>query len=235
MRAVILAGGKGTRLHPYTEKIPKPLVSIGGGETILGIIMRQLSGRGFNHITLAVNHLAQSIIDYIGDGSKWRVRADYYIEQKPLGTIAPLTLIPDLPDNFLVVNGDTLTDLHYANFLSDHIRRQPEISVAVKRREVKTDFGVLTIDRNKKLVEFEEKPTRTSLVAMGVNCFSKKVIDRIPLDMAYGFDNLMHDSLARHKEVFVHEHENFWLDIGRPEDYHYAIEHYREIKEILEV
>lgn len=235
MRAVILAGGKGTRLHPYTEKIPKPLVSIGGGETMLGIIMRQLSGCGFDHITLAVNHLAQSIIDYIGDGSTWGVRADYYVEHKPLGTMAPLTLIPDLPDNFLAVNGDTLTNLDYGDFLSDHMRRHAEISVAVKRRDVKIDFGVLTVDQNKKLTGFEEKPTHTSFVAMGVNCFSKKVIDRLLPDAPYGFDDLMKDGLAQGKDIFVHEHENFWLDVGRPEDYHYAVENYQEIKEILRV
>jgi NDP-sugar pyrophosphorylase family protein len=235
MRAIILAGGKGTRLLPHTERVPKPLVSIGDDHTILDILIKQLVAQGFTHITIAVNHLADMIIDYVGDGSKWGVKIDYSREEKPLHTIGPITLIPDLPDNFLVINGDTLTDMEYGTFLKEHIERDNPISISVKNREINIEFGVVEFDADNKLTAFKEKPTHTTHVSIGVNCISRAAIEAVPKDTRYGFDDLLLDNLARHSPIYVNEHNGFWLDIGRPADYQYAIENYADIKKLLKI
>jgi len=233
MRAIILAGGKGTRLRPYTAAIPKPLVPIGENEVVLDIIIRQLARAGFERITLAVSHFAGLIMAYFGDGSKWGVKIDYSLEEKPLHTIGALTLIKDLPENFLVMNGDTLTNIDYRAFFDEHVRRKNRISVTAKKREVKIDFGVLTFDKNHHLVAFDEKPTHHSHVAIGVNCLHRSVIDELPKDTHYGFDDLMEDTLRNNQKIWIHDFNGFWLDIGRPEDYQYVVENYDEIKKLL--
>ena len=143
MRAIVLAGGKGTRLRPYTTLIPKPLVPLGGKYSILEIILLQLSKAGFTHVTLAVNHLSHLIMAYFGDGARFGLKLDYSIEESELSTIGPLTLIPDLPEDFLVMNGDILCDLDYSAFYRQHVQTQSKVSVSAYRREVKIDFGVL--------------------------------------------------------------------------------------------
>ena len=119
-RAIILAGGKGTRLYPYTWVLPKPLMPI-GDTPILEIIIRQLVSQGFTRVTLAVNHMAEIISAFFGDGSKWGIQIDYSLEDKPLSTMAPLKLIKDLPENFLIMNGDVLTDIHYGKLYDEHL------------------------------------------------------------------------------------------------------------------
>ena len=151
MRAIILAGGKGTRLRPYTTLIPKPLVPLGGKYSILEIIIMQLARSGFTHITLAVNHLSHLIMAYFGDGSRFGVKLDYSIEENELSTIGPLTLVDDLPENFLVMNGDILCDLDYRAFLETHVKAGSRISVSAYRRQVKIDFGVLLYDETNHL------------------------------------------------------------------------------------
>lgn len=234
MRAVILAGGKGTRLRPYTVAIPKPLVPLNDETPIMGVVIKQLKNCGFDHITVAVNHMADIVMAYAGNGSRWGVKVDYSREEKPLHTIGALTLVPDLPEHFLVINGDTLTDLNYGSFLREHMHHNSDISVAAKKREVKIDFGVLSFDEEgRHLTAFEEKPSHHSHVAMGVNAFSRRAIERLPRGEWYGFDDLMRESLAGGQKVRVHPHEGFWLDIGRPEDYHYAVENYDDIAKLL--
>src|SRR2546429_8527690 len=143
MRAVILAGGKGTRLKPYTITLPKPLVPVGDEMPILEIIIRQLSKFGFDHITIAVNHMANLIMSFFGDGSRWSTRIDYSVEDSMLKTIGPLTLISDLPDSFLVMNGDILCDLNYRHFYDFHVASENDVTVAVYKRSSLIDFGVL--------------------------------------------------------------------------------------------
>ena len=144
MRAIILAGGKGTRLKPYTITLPKPLVPVGGELPILEIVIRQLKRAGFDHITIAVNHMAELVMAFFGDGSRWKTRIDYSIEESPLSTIGPLTLIRDLPPNFLVMNGDILCDLDYSDFYQHHVERQNDLTVSVYKRKTTIDFGVIT-------------------------------------------------------------------------------------------
>lgn len=229
MRAIILAGGKGTRLRPYTTLIPKPLVPLGGEYSILEIIIMQLAKSGFTHITLAVNHLSQLIMAYFGDGERLGVRIDYSLEEGELSTIGPLTLIEDLPENFLVMNGDILCDLNYKTFFDAHVDAGSRISVSAFRREVKIDFGVLRYDDSGRLIEFQEKPEYDFDVSMGIYCINRSVIDALPRGEKYGFDNLMIDSLVKKEPIDIRPFSGYWLDIGRPDDYEYADENFTEL------
>jgi len=235
MRAIILAGGKGTRLKPYTTLIPKPLVPLGGEAAILEIVIRQLKKNGFTRITLAINHLANLIRAYIGDGSKWGMEIDYSLEEEPLGTLGPLTLIPDLPENFLVMNGDILSDFDYKKFFDDHANSGCQVSVSTCKRESKIDFGVIGFDDSCHLTEFQEKPVYNFNVSMGIYCFHKSVVERLPQGQKFGFDDLMISSIKSGQKIRINPFSGFWLDIGRPEDYEYADTHYQEIKQLLKI
>ncbi len=227
--AVILAGGKGSRLRPYTVVLPKPLMPI-GEYPILEVIIRQLVTQGFTHITLAVNHQAELIAAFFGDGSKWGISINYSLEDQPLGTMGPLKLIKDLPDNFLVMNGDILTDLHYKDFFDTHVKNDALFSISSHLREEKIDYGVLQTENNI-LTGFKEKPKNNYEVSMGIYMLSKKVLDYIPNNSPYGFDQLMLDLLSKQKNVFVNTYSGLWLDIGRPDDYIEAIECFDQLKD----
>jgi NDP-mannose synthase len=229
MRAIILAGGKGTRLRPYTTLIPKPLVPLGGKYSILEIIIIQLTKAGFTHITLAVNHLSHLIMAYFGDGSRFGVKLDYSLEEGELSTIGPLTLIDNLPADFLVMNGDILCDLDYRDFYDKHVQKRSRISVSAYRRQVKIDFGVLHCDSNGSLTAFQEKPVFDFDVSMGIYCINRSVIDALPRGVKYGFDNLMIDGLANSQSIDICPFSGYWLDIGRPDDYEYADENFVEL------
>lgn len=233
MRAIILAGGKGTRLRPYTTLIPKPLVPLGGKYSILEIVIVQLARSGFTRITLAVNHLSRLIMAYFGDGAHLGVSIDYSVEESELSTIGPLTLIGDLPENFLVMNGDVLCDLDFGAFYSRHVESGSQISVSAYRRQVKIDFGVLRYDASGCLSEFQEKPVIDYDVSMGIYCISRSVIDALPRGVKYGFDNLMLDGLSGGRRIDVRPFSGYWLDIGRPEDYEYADENFAELSKSL--
>jgi NDP-sugar pyrophosphorylase family protein len=235
MRAIILAGGQGTRLRPYTTLIPKPLVPLGGRYAILEVVLHQLEAAGFTHVTLAVNHLANLISAYFGDGSRFGLKIDYSLEEKPLSTIGPLTLIPNLPENFLVMNGDILCDLDYARFYSDHCESGAATSVSVFQRDVKIDFGVLQFDQNLCLQKFIEKPTYSFAVSMGIYCLNRSVVEVLPKGEPYGFDNLMIDGIENNVDIRISPFDGYWLDIGRPEDYEYADTNFDELVKRLNI
>lgn len=229
-RAIILAGGKGTRLRPYTVVLPKPLMPI-GDYPILEVIIRQLKQNGFNRITMAVNHQAELIQTFFGDGSKWDIKIDYSLEDKPLSTMAPLKLINDLPENFLVMNGDILTDLNYSEFYDYHVNNNNIFTISSYKREVKSEFGVLELNNENTLVGFKEKPIQKYDVSMGIYMVSKKAVDFIPEDTFYGFDHLMLDLMKNNQEPKVKSFDKYWLDIGRPDDYEIAINVFENQKE----
>lgn len=222
-KAIILAGGKGTRLRPYTMTLPKPLVPV-GEKPILELIIMQLKSHGFTHITITVNHMAEIIKAFFGDGSKWGISIDYTMETKALSTMGPLTLVETLPDNFLVMNGDVLTDLNFSEFYQSHITNESIFTIASHRRKEKIDYGLLHHDENNKLVKFEEKPSYDFLVSMGVYMVNKDVMNYIPEDTFFGFDHLMYKLLEENNPATVYEYTGFWLDIGRPSDYEMATE-----------
>jgi NDP-sugar pyrophosphorylase family protein len=231
-RAVVLAGGKGTRLRPYTVVIPKPLMPL-GDYPILEVIIRQLALSGFDHITLAVNHQANIVKAFFGSGENWNVRIDYSLETTPLSTIAPLRLIDDLPETFLLMNGDVLTDLDFDGLYRDHLGAGPSFTIAATTRRHTIDYGVLRADSSDVLVGFDEKPAMSYLVSMGVYVMNRTVLAAVPADGPYGFDDLMRDQLARGERVRVHRYDGYWLDIGRPDDYAQAIDEFPQRKASL--
>jgi len=226
-RAVILAGGTGTRLQPYTVVLPKPLMPI-GEYPILEVIIRQLARHGFTHVTLAVNHQASILKAFFGDGNKWGIHIDYSLEKKPISTIAPLSLIPDLPENFLLMNGDVLTDFDLSGFFERHMARGRLFTIAAARRLQLIDYGVLQIDASHRLTGFSEKPEMRYLVSMGVYAVNRRILQFVPSDSKYGFDDLMKDLLGKDEPVAVEPYEGFWLDIGRPDDYVRAVEEFEQ-------
>jgi len=228
MHAIILAGGRGTRLWPYTVAIPKPLVPI-GDLPILEIVVRQLARAGFTRVTLAVNHQADIIRAYCGDGSKWGAKIDYSLESIALGTMGPLKLVHDLPDNFLVMNGDILSDVDYGAMLAGHEAQRALFSVAAAEREHQVDYGVLEVDSNDGLTGFREKPKTRFLVSMGIYCVNRRTLDWIPEAKPFGFDQLMLALIDARQRVIVRRHEGYWLDIGRPDDYQRAVDEWPEL------
>jgi NDP-mannose synthase len=223
-RAVILAGGKGSRLRPYTVVLPKPLMPI-GEYPILEVILRQLAAQDFDRVTLAVNYQAEIIRAFCGDGSRWGISVDYSLETVSLSTIAPLRLIDDLPENFLLMNGDILTDLSMRKLYEDHVRQKRQFTIAASERTNVVDYGVLHAKDNR-LVGFEEKPKFPYLVSMGVYIVNRSVLDCVPCGQKFGFDDLMLDMLARNAPVHVERHPGYWLDIGRVDDYMRAIDEF---------
>lgn len=230
-RAIILAGGRGTRLRPYTIVLPKPLMPI-GDYPILEVIVRQLAQSGFARITMAVNHQAELIKAFFGNGSKWGVSIDYSMEDS-LGTMGPLKLIPDLPENFLVMNGDILSDLNYGKFYDQHILNKSLFTISAYLREQLIDYGVLETDAVDRLIGFHEKPRDQYQVSMGIYMISREILSFIPDDSLYGFDSLMLDLLNEHRHVHVEKYNGYWLDIGRPDDYMQAIEQFDKNKELF--
>lgn len=233
MRAIILAGGKGTRLKPYTTSLPKPLMPIGGEFPILEIVIKQLKRDGFKHVTMAVNHMANIIMAFFGDGKKWDMKIDYSVEEKPLGTIAPLTLLNDLPDNFLVMNGDVFTDINYADVFDSHMKNNNDITVTTYKRGMNIAFGELTLNEKDSVVGFKEKPTYYFNVGVGINIINKKVIDNLSKNKPYGFDNLILDGIENDLRIKAYMFSGLWLDIGRPEDYDKANEIWETMKHKL--
>jgi NDP-sugar pyrophosphorylase family protein len=219
MHAVILAGGKGVRLRPYTTALPKPLMPIGDNHSILQIVLDQLASYGFTSVTLAINHLGPLIRAFVGDGARWGLSIDYVEEDKPLSTIGPLFgLKHRLPDDFLVMNGDILTDLNYAGLLGAHLLAGGPLTVATAAQTHRIEFGVLDVEDGQ-IVGFREKPVLSYPVSMGVYGMSRKALAPYPPGLPFGFDQLVLDLLARGEHPATYPFEGFWLDIGRPEDY----------------
>ncbi len=228
MHAVILAGGMGTRLRPYTIVLPKPLMPV-GEYPILEVVVRQLAKYGFSRATFAVNHQADLIRAYFGDGRKWGIDIDYSLEREPLGTMGPLKLISHLPENFLVMNGDILTDLNFNTFYFDHLSSGSIFSISSYERTQKVDYGVLKTDEYKSLLSFTEKPEYYLKVSMGVYMANRDILNHIPNGF-FGFDNLMHSLIKDRCKVSVCAHKGYWLDIGRPDDYMQAIDEFEQLK-----
>jgi NDP-sugar pyrophosphorylase family protein len=221
LTAVVLAGGKGSRLMPHTADIPKPLVEVGGRPVVEYLLVRLRKG-GVGRVIMAVNHLAEQIEHRLGDGSRFDLQIEYSHETQPLSTVAPLKLVKNLPGDFLVANGDIITDLDIGALYRNHIECGAELTVATYRGIEKIDFGVLETDSNNTVTGFREKPDYHFIVSMGIYVFSRSVLDLVPDNKPYGFDQLILDMLKHKRQVCSFLHDGFWLDIGRPADYEKA-------------
>lgn len=224
-RAVILAGGLGTRLKPYTISLPKPLVPI-KEKPILEIIISQLKKNKFTNVTVTVNHMANIIEAFFGNGERWGVNINYSLEKKPLSTMGPLTLIDDLPEDFLVMNGDILTDISYEELFQFHIDNRNLITVGGYKRSDQQEYGILEINEEKDLIGFKEKPVLDNLVSMGVYIMNKRILNYIPKNTFFGFDHLMLKLISNNEFPKVYPYKGLWLDIGRPDDYEKASDIY---------
>ncbi|MFH0737385.1 MAG: sugar phosphate nucleotidyltransferase [Candidatus Micrarchaeota archaeon] len=221
MQAILLAGGKGTRLRPYTATFPKPLMPL-GDRPILEIVIRQLRKAGFGDIIISTGHLAGLIEAYFGDGGRFGVKIRYVREEKPLNTAGALTMIGGLEEDFLVMNGDILTTLDYGALMRFHKSKKTAATIGVHERIEKVDYGVIEVGKDGMLSDYIEKPSKSYLVSMGINILSKKAVSHIKGGEAIGMPDLMLRLKAKGEKVACFRSDCEWLDIGRPDDYERA-------------
>jgi len=230
MDAIILAGGKGTRLAPYTTIFPKPLMPI-GDVPILDVVLRQLKAHGFTKVIMAVGYLAELLETYFGDGSKYGIHIQYSRESEPLGTAGPLSLIENLTNPFLVMNGDILTTLNYSALIKYHKEKTGIATIAMHQRTVDVDFGVIELNTNNEITGYIEKPNLKYLVSMGIYIFDTKVLSYIKKSEKIDFPDLVKKLLENNERVIGYSSNDYWLDIGRHEDYERAIDEFEQNKE----
>jgi NDP-mannose synthase len=229
MKAVILAGGKGTRLAPYTRILPKPLMPI-GDMPILEVLLRQMKRAGIEDIILTVGHLAHLIRTFFLDGEQWGMRISYSYEECPLGTAGPLSLIDGLNSTFLVTNGDVLTTLDLQDLLAFHKSQGGIATIAVHRRQVKIDLGVVQWNGNNTLSGYIEKPTYDYTVSMGIYVFEPRVLQYIPHNRYLDFPDLVLKMIAAGERVSGYAFDGYWMDLGRPDDYEQAAEDFDQMR-----
>lgn len=228
-RPVILAGGRGTRLAPFTSVIPKPLIPI-GDEPIIDVLLTQLHRQGWNAATVSVGHMADLLRAYCGDGDRYGVELEYVEEVAPLGTVGPLALLP--PDqragHLLVMNGDLLTDLRFGDLVRTHAESGAAATIAVKQRPVRIDYGVLDLapdlSPHPTIVSYREKPAIDITVSIGVYVFSPEAIAYVAPGERLDLPELIERLLGDGVQVHAYPHEGYWLDIGQPPDYAQAID-----------
>jgi NDP-sugar pyrophosphorylase family protein len=235
-RAVILAGGEGTRLRPYTTVLPKPLMPI-GDRPVLDIVVRQLKAHGFERITMATGYLAELIEAFFRDGEAYGIPIDYYREQQPLGTVGALALIEGLADeHVLVMNGDVLTDIDYGALLERHSTDGAAATIATKERQVQISLGVLRFgekDDPTLLTGYDEKPSIDYTASMGVYCFAPRALSHIDAGERLDFPDLVLRLIAAGETVRAWPSEDYWLDIGRHDDYEQAQEEFEAVRDRL--
>ncbi len=229
MKAVILAGGKGTRLAPYTRVFPKPMLPI-GDKTILEILLLQLKRAGVDEVILTVGHLAGLMRAFFADGSQYGLKIGYGYEPKPLGTAGPLAQVSGLEETFIVTNGDVLTTLDIADLLRFHKEHGGVATIASHHRKVHIDLGVIETTYDHLITDYVEKPTIDYLVSMGIYVFEPEVLAYIPKGEYLDFPVLVKKLLADGKPVAAYPFEGYWQDLGRPDDYEQAVEDFDEMR-----
>jgi len=234
MQAVILAGGKGTRLSPFTKVFPKPLVPV-GEKPILDLIIRQLRHFGFQRVTLAVGYMAEMIQTYMRNGEQYGMEIDYSFEEKPLGTVGSLSQIMKLDKNFLVMNGDIITNLDYRNLMDFHKEQNAIATIGAYQKNFKIDLGIIQNGDGYSITDYVEKPTYTFKVSMGVYVFNMDVLQYIEPKKYLDFPDLVKQLLAHGEKVVSYPFDGYWLDIGNHNDYEKALEEFEAIKGRLHI
>lgn len=229
MKAVILAGGKGARLAPYTKILPKPLMPI-GDMPILEILLRQLKRHGVDEVIITVGHLAQLLEVFFQDGERLGMKIHYSYEDQPLGTAGPLSLVSGLDDTFLVANGDVLTTLDFTALVADHQQSGAIATIAMHQRQVKVDLGVIQCNGSNEITGYLEKPTYDFHVSMGVYVFEPRVLAYIPFNQYLDFPDLVLRLIAVGEHVRGFPYDGYWQDLGRPDDYEQAVDDFPTLK-----
>jgi NDP-sugar pyrophosphorylase family protein len=227
MQALILAGGRGTRLAPFTTSFPKPLVPV-GDRPILHHLIDGLRTAGCRDIVLSVNYLASLIEAYFGDGSAFGVGIRYAREKEPLGTAGPIAVATGLEETFLVLNGDTLSDIDYQRLYTEHVQSGEIATLVSYRRDVPITLGVIVGDGHGHLAEYREKPVLSYEVSTGVYAMSSRVREFIGQNERLDMPDLMLRLLAKGSPPRIYRHEGKWLDVGRVEDYEAAQRQWEE-------
>jgi len=224
MKAVILAGGKGSRLRPYTTHFPKPLMPV-GDQPILEIVINQLKENGIKDIIITTGHMEGLIRSFFNDGKKLGVNIKYSLESDPLGTAGPLDLVrDDLNDTFILMNGDVLSDLNFNEFINYHHQSGAMATIALSKRVVDIDYGVISIDKNNHLTNWDEKPDYNFLVSTGIYVLEAAALEYLPGGKFFNLPDLIIELINKKEIVSTYLHKGFWLDIGRPDDYEKACE-----------
>jgi NDP-sugar pyrophosphorylase family protein len=225
MKAVVLAGGRGTRLRPYTTVFPKPMVPV-GERPILEIILRQLQRAGIHDVRLSVGYLSELIRAYFDTPREGieKLRIRYVYEPEPTGTAGALKLIDGLDDTFLFMNGDVLTTMPFNELIDFHRREGGVLTIATHERPVPVDLGVLETDAGNRVLRYVEKPTLHYRVSMGVYVLEPSALAHIPDRTHFDFPDLVHALLDADCKVVGYPSNHFWLDIGRHEDYEAAVD-----------
>lgn len=229
MQAVVLAGGKGTRLAPYTNILPKPLMPI-GDMPILEVLLRQMKAAGFNQVTLTVGHLAELLEAFFKDGQRFGMHICYSIEDHPLGTAGPLAMVGGLEDTFLVCNGDVLTTLDIKELLKFHREQRGIATIAMHRRHVKINLGVIQTNDSHEITGYQEKPSMDYMVSMGIYMFEPRILNYIKPSTYLDFPDLILRVLAAGEKVFGYPFDGYWQDLGNPEDYQQAQQDFEEMR-----
>jgi NDP-sugar pyrophosphorylase family protein len=220
MRAIIMAGGKGSRLHPYSAVLPKPLMPL--GETpVLEVLLRKLQRAGINSSILAVNHMRHLIEAFFGDGSRFGLEISYSRENKPLGTAGPMgAVLEQLGDDFLLANGDLLTTLDISQMIAAHHMAKADATIGVFEREVKIEFGLIDVDPDMRMIGYREKPSQRQLVSMGIYILRAAAVkDFVRAGQYLDMPDLMKAMMNSGRSVLCHRQDCIWLDIGRPDDF----------------
>jgi len=233
MKAIILAGGKGTRLAPYTSVLPKPLMPI-DGIPILEVIVKQLVHFGIRDLIFTVSLQSEPLLSaYFGDGKRYKTHILYSREEKPLGTAGPLSILKDLPETFLVMNGDILTTLNYRKLIQYHRRQNAVATIAMNQKKIRLELGVMEFHRNYRLTRYVEKPTLTHSVSMGIYVFEKRVLNWILTEKYLDFPDLIQKLLGARQNVSCYPSRDFRLDIGSHEDYEEAQKRFKKMRKKL--
>lgn len=228
MKAVILAGGLGTRLRPFTQVIPKPLLPL-GEQSLLEVQINSLKACGFDEIYVATNYRSEYIEAFLGNGSKYGVRLSFSREEQPLGTCGPLSLLRDqLDEPFLMMNGDILTRMDFANMLSFAQELETPLTIGTKIVTMPFRFGNVSVNENHQVTGVEEKPDLSFEILAGIYCFMPSIFDYIPSEKYYGIDDLIREMLAERLPISRYLITDYWLDIGQVDDYAQACEAYEQ-------
>jgi NDP-mannose synthase len=220
MQAIIMAGGKGSRLYPYSALLPKPLMPL-GDKPILEILLLQLRAANVTSVIIAVNHLRHLLEAFFGNGSRFGLSITYSVEDKPLGTAGPMSLILDkLEDDFILTNGDLLTNIDITRMAEDHTDSGAAATIATYCRVMQSEFGLLDVDESMRMVGYHEKPAYQHFVSMGLYMLNRESIRRWLVPGQYlDMPTLMTAMLGANMIVRCHQQKCTWLDIGRPEDF----------------